>query len=198
MKSTPFEYKLSYRNWTLSAFVLCITLACSEEKMLPKPKAYLALTYDEASYINIDVDCPFSFEINVYSRLENPRNHRFCWTNIYYPKQKATVFITYVPVENNLNELLRDAQQLPLQHTIKADHIEASIYTNEANRTFGTFYEVEGDAASQAQFYLTDSIQHFLTGSIYFSARPNYDSLVPSAAYLKKDIRHLMESVTWK
>jgi gliding motility-associated lipoprotein GldD len=198
MTINPIKYHFNFLNWMPLILVFFVIIGCGEEETQPKPKAYLALTYDEASYINVDLDCPFSFEMNVHSRLQKPRSNRFCWTNLYYPKQKATVFITYVPVEGNLNELLRDAQQLPLQHTIKADHIEASIYTNKANRTFGTFYEVEGDAASQAQFYLTDSIQHFLTGSIYFSARPNYDSLVPAAAYLKKDIRHLMESVTWK
>ncbi len=171
---------------------------CSEEEIIPKPKSYLALTYDEAAYTEVSLDCPFSFEMNIHARLEKPRSKNFCWTNVFYPKQKAQVFITYAPIEGNLTELLRDAQQLPLQHTIKADHIEASEYTNEEKRTFGTFYEVEGDAASQAQFYLTDSINHFLTGSIYFSARPNYDSLVPVAAYLKNDIRHLMETVSWK
>jgi gliding motility-associated lipoprotein GldD len=85
-----------------------------------------------------------------------------------------------------------------LEHTIKADEIEGDTYLNEKHKTYGTFYEVTGNAASQAQFYLTDSVQHFLTGSIYFSVEPNYDSIVPAAAYLKKDIRHLMETVRWK
>ncbi len=186
-----------YNSWLLLLLISFVLGACADNNVQPKPKSYLALTYDEPTYIQAETDCPFTFEMNVHSRLEKPKNKRYCWANLYYPKQKATVFITYVAIENNLNELLRDAQQLPLQHTIKADHIEASIYTNEAKKTFGTFYEVEGDAASQAQFYLTDSTQHFLTGSIYFSARPNYDSLIPAATYLKKDIRHLMESVTW-
>jgi gliding motility-associated lipoprotein GldD len=60
------------------------------------------------------------------------------------------------------------------------------------------FYQVSGNAASQAQFYLTDSLNHFLTGSVYFEAQPNFDSILPAAAYLKNDIRHLMETVEWK
>jgi len=66
------------------------------------------------------------------------------------------------------------------------------------NNTSGNFYEVEGDAASQAQFYLTDSTSHFLTGAIYFEAKPNYDSILPAADYLKRDIRHLMETLKWE
>ena len=56
---------------------------------------------------------------------------------------------------------------------------------------------MKGDAASQAQFYLTDSVRHFLTGSIYFKTQPNFDSIVPAAAYLEKDIRRIMESLQW-
>jgi gliding motility-associated lipoprotein GldD len=60
------------------------------------------------------------------------------------------------------------------------------------------FYEVRGNAASQAQFYVTDSTSHFVTGSLYFYARPNYDSIYPAAVYLQKDIRSIMESLRWK
>ena len=59
-------------------------------------------------------------------------------------------------------------------------------------------YEVKGNVASLAQFYVTDSVNHFLTGSLYFYAKPNYDSILPAAHYLKKDIKHIMESLHWK
>ena len=117
--------------------------------------------------------------------------------DIEYPELRGTIFITYKPVTDNLQKLLVDAQRLPLQHTIKADEIEGDTYINDKHRTYGTFYEVKGDAASQAQFYLTDSVRHFLTGSIYFKTQPNFDSIVPAAAYLEKDIRRIMESLQW-
>jgi gliding motility-associated lipoprotein GldD len=60
------------------------------------------------------------------------------------------------------------------------------------------FYEVGGNAASQSQFYVTDSINHFITGSLYFYAKPNYDSILPAANYLQKDIKRIMESLEWK
>ena len=60
------------------------------------------------------------------------------------------------------------------------------------------FYEVGGNAASQSQFYVTDSMRHFLTGSLYFYAKPNYDSILPAAHYLQQDIKHIMETVQWQ
>ena len=48
------------------------------------------------------------------------------------------------------------------------------------------------------QFFLTDSTDHFLVGSLYFYTRPNYDSLMPAAQYVENDLMRLMESFEWK
>lgn len=176
--------------------VLLLGVGCKEDAR-PKPKAFLALEYPEPKYRSLDIGCPYTFEKNDLAEVSPSRNRVPCWINLEYESMDATVFLTYQPVKENLDSLLVDAQQLPLQHTIKADAIEGDIYTNPKHRTYGMLYEVEGDAASQAQFYLTDSIRHFITGSVYFNRKPNFDSIVPAADYLKKDIKHLMESLRW-
>jgi gliding motility-associated lipoprotein GldD len=173
-------------------------ISCGDE-VQPKPDAYLALEYPSAVYSDYpNENCPYSFEKNRIAVVTPSRVGNECWINLEYPDLKGTIFITYQPVQNNLDSLLTDAQKLPLRHTIKADAIEGSVYTNDFHRTYGMFYQVSGNAASQAQFYLTDSLNHFLTGSVYFEAQPNFDSILPAAAYLKNDIRHLMETVEWK
>lgn len=181
----------------LSLLFSFFLLAC-EDAAKPKPKAYLALEYPEPSYDKISSNCPYTFQVNRNTIVKPGKAGNPCWLDVEYPSMKGTIFITYQPVRNNLEKLLIDAQKLPLEHTIKADEIEGDTYINKKHKTYGTFYEVKGDAASQAQFYLTDSTDHFLTGSIYFRAKPNFDSIIPAAAYLKEDIRHLMETVEWK
>jgi gliding motility-associated lipoprotein GldD len=173
-----------------------LSLSC-EDEVQPRPKAFLALEYPEARYEELELNCPYRFNKNIYAVAKKPLGGKDCWLNLEYESLKGTIFISYQPVRNNLDSLLTDAQKLPLQHTIKADAIEGARYSNPANNTYGMFYEVSGDAASQAQFYLTDSTKHFLTGSIYFRAQPNFDSILPAAAYLKEDIKNLMESVQW-
>lgn len=59
-------------------------------------------------------------------------------------------------------------------------------------------YELTGPVASQCQFYVTDSSQHFLTGSLYFKVKPNYDSILPAVRYLQKDMIQLVQSLEWK
>jgi len=110
----------------------------------------------------------------------------------------ASIFIMYKKIDDILNKLLSDAQKLSYEHVVKADGIYEEQVENPDHRVYGMYYEVQGNAASQSQFYLTDSTGHFVTGSLYFYAKPNYDSILPAAAYLQNDIRELIKSLRWK
>lgn len=183
--------------------LLTITCFSCGNDPLPKPSAMLRLDYDTPQYKTVDVKLPFTFEKNdVADQIENIKLdgiNNISGVNINYPSMKGTVYLTYKTVnDTNLIALLRDAQALTQKHTLKADAIESVIYENPKQNVFGMFYEIGGNAASQSQFYVTDSISHFLTGSLYFYAKPNYDSILPAAAYLKNDIKHIMETVKWK
>ncbi|WP_299337530.1 gliding motility lipoprotein GldD [uncultured Psychroserpens sp.] len=177
-------------------------ISCGKDP-LPKPKAMLRLDYQKPEYTTVDIRLPFTFEKNtVADKISNIKLdgiNNAIGVNINYSEMKGTIYLTYKEVNsNNLDTLLRDAQNLTQKHTIKADEIEAIVYENPKQDVFGMFYEVGGNAASQSQFYVTDSTNHFLSGSLYFYAKPNYDSIYPAAVYLKNDIKHLMESIEWK
>jgi gliding motility-associated lipoprotein GldD len=88
--------------------------------------------------------------------------------------------LTYKPVNNNINVLLRDAQKLTYEHVIKADDILEQPYLNPAKKVYGMFYQVDN---ATSQFYATDSNE--VTGSVYFYAKPNFDSIMPAASYIK-------------
>lgn len=170
-------------------------LACQNEVKI-KPAAELRLEYPEPIYHWADLDCPFTFEINQNAQLISKPN---CDFNINYEQMKATLYMTYQKVtENNLDSLLRDAQKLAYDHTIKATSIPAYPFVNPESKVYGMFYMIDGNAATQAEFYVTDSIHHFLNGAVYFEAKPNYDSIYPAAEYLREDMRRLMESLRWK
>lgn len=168
-------------------------MACKEE-VLPKPKAELRLEYSAPETGKLETDY-FSFEYNERARVKtkNPSS-----LTLEYPEMKGEIFINYRKVDNNIEKLLSDAQKLSYEHSVKADGILEQPFVNEEHHVYGMFYEVSGDAASQAQFYATDSAEHFLTGSLYFLTRPNYDSIYPAAAYLQNDIRGIMETLRWK
>lgn len=175
--------------------VVVLAVSCGGEAV-PKPDAFLRLDYPMGTYVAYDGDCPFTFPYNSLAEIKDKGN---CNLVIEYPKMKATVFLTYKEIAgNNLNDLLRDAQKLTYEHVIKADGIKDDAFVNPENNVYGMFYQVGGDAATNAQFYVTDSVKHFLTGSMYFYAKPNYDSIMPATSYIKDDIRNMMEHIKWK
>ncbi|MFD0964442.1 gliding motility lipoprotein GldD [Pseudofulvibacter geojedonensis] len=178
--------------------VLLLGFVSCNEDVLPKPKGYLSLEYPKPMYAEMKSTCPYTFEKNIHAEIEAPKWKSYCGLNLNYPKLKGKIHITYSPINNNLKMLLRDAQNLTQEHTVKADGIVTIPYENKKQRAYGMVYDVEGDAASALQFYVTDSVNHFLSGSIHFHAKPNYDSILPASDYLKKDVKILMESLKWK
>jgi gliding motility-associated lipoprotein GldD len=175
-------------------------LGCGNDP-LPKPKAYLRLEYPKASYEKAILPLPFTFEKNTLaepiSSIKSSTSAR--GLDVKYQSLKATIYLTYKKVENNnLDALLRDAQNLTQKHTIKADEIISDFFENKEEQVYGMLYQIGGDVASQSQFYVTDSINHFVSGSLYFNAKPNYDSIYPASEYLKKDIKRIMETIHWQ
>ena len=182
------------RNKSLLFITIFILTSCKEE-ILPKPKGYLSLQYPAVSYQLEKVAKPYSFEVsNQAIIIEQPK----FWSKLKYPKLKASIEITYRPIENNLKELLIDSEKLVYKHAVKADNIVPQDFQNSEKRVFGSMHEISGNAASQIQFHLTDSTNHFIKGALYFYVKPNYDSIMPAVDYIKKDIIRLVETLEWE
>jgi gliding motility-associated lipoprotein GldD len=181
------------RNIFLLLFFF-LFLSCNDETQ-PKPKAYLSLTYPIKSYQKLTLERPYSFDVpkNI-TILDEPNN----WLKIKYPNLKAAIDITYRPVNKNLKELLTEAEKLVFKHTLKAEQIIPKDFENPKKRVFGSIYEITGNAASHVQFHVTDSTNNFIKGSLYFYAKPNYDSILPAVNYIKEDILRLVETLEWK
>ncbi len=156
----------------------------------------LRLEYPKAIYKTEETGCPYNFSMNENATMVKKNR---CGTNIYYSNMKATLYLTYQDIRNNnLDSLLQDAQKLAYDHTIKANSIPEQPFMNPDKNVYGMFYMINGNAATQAEFYVTDSINHFLNGALYFDAKPNFDSIYPAVIYLREDIRKLMETITWE
>ncbi len=175
-------------------FCLLAMVSC-DDTVLVKPSAKLRLDYPKPTYSQVEIACPYSFQINSDAKLSKRSD---CWINLSYGKLKATIFLTYRPVNNNLDSLLYDAQKLTYDHTVKANTILEQPRVDSINNVYGMLYMIDGNAATQSQFYATDNLNHFVTGSVYFDSKPNFDSLYPAVEYLREDVRRIMETIRWK
>jgi gliding motility-associated lipoprotein GldD len=66
------------------------------------------------------------------------------------------------------------------------------------NNIHGMYFTLTGNTATANQFFLTDSIKHFLRGALYFNATPNEDSISLVNNFLREDILHLINTLKWK
>ena len=178
-----------------SILLLFVFATSCKDEVLPKPASQLRLDYPVAKYASFSNHCPFEFEINEDAIIKEDKK---CGFSIHYPKMKATIYLNYKTVNKDINALLRDAQTLTYKHVIKADDILEQPYINPEKKVYGMFYRVGGNTATNSLFYATDSIKHFVVGSIYFYAKPNYDSIMPAASYVKDDMQRMMETIRWK
>lgn len=176
--------------------LILLLLASCKDDVIVKPSAMLRLEYPVQEYTIVDTECPYGFEKNKQSELILKDK---CWMNLDYPQMKATIYLTYRQVKDgNLDSLLYDAQKLTYDHTVKAETILEQPRVDSVNKVYGMFYMINGNAATQSQFYVTDSLNHFITGSLYFESKPKFDSLYPAVVYLREDIRRIMETVYWR
>jgi gliding motility-associated lipoprotein GldD len=194
--------KISGRNISKLALLLMIILAemACQRNYTPKPRGYLRIEFPDKEYTLYDSACPFQFEHPVYSRVIPDTDYYSepCWMNIEFPDFDGKIHISYKKVDGNLYEFIEDSRALVYKHTIRADAIKETVYSHPLVHVHGILYEIKGNAASNLQFYLTDSTKHFLRGSLYFNVQPDKDSLAPVIAYFKEDIIHLIESFEWK
>jgi gliding motility-associated lipoprotein GldD len=172
-----------------------------DENYTPKPRGYFRIDLPEKSYVKLDSVFPYRFEYPAYATITgdpfapNEKN----WINVNFPDFKAVLHISYEPVNNNLANFLDDAHTLVSKHIPKAEAIYDSLIYHPEKHVYGLAFKIEGmGTASPFQFYVTDSVKHYLRGALYFNLHPNNDSLAPVINFLEKDINHMISTLQWK
>lgn len=173
-------------------------MACNRVEE-PKPRGDVRIDLPEHRYDTLSIGRPFCLEVPVYAQVEQPEalasEGGF---NLVFPDFDATLYMTYKPVDGNLDRYLRDAQIMVQRAAREPSDVQVSAMSMPDRRAFGALYDIGGDAASAVQFVLTDSLQHFLRGALYFGHPVRRDSVEPVIRFLRQDIGHLMETVSWK
>lgn len=187
-----------------SVITLVIFSACNSD-YTPKPKGYFKIDFPQKQYrVFQQTGYPYSFEYPVYANVikdssffgeatENP-----WWINIDYPQFNGRVHISYKQVGlNKLDKLVNDAFTMTNKHNLKAYSIDDSLMVTP-NNVHGLFFKVGGNVATANQFFLTDSVTHFLRGALYFDATPNEDSLGIVNRFVLEDLKHMINTFKWK
>lgn len=200
-------------------FIFLLAVSCNSA-FTPKPKGYFKIDFPQRGYQTFsEPGFPYSFEYPVYATVTkeiDSSGQQPYWLNIEFKDFAGRIYVSYKSINGysvykvksgdvyrdslvkNSFEILRDeAFSLTYKHTIKASGIVDSFF-NPAKGYAGMYFYVEGNAATSKQFFISDSVKHFLRGALYFDATPNQDSLGVVSEFLDADVKHLINTLKWK
>lgn len=189
---------------TVSSLLL---MSCgSEDVANPKPRAYPKIDFPERTVDTFYSQyCPFTFNYMDYGSVERRKSYfnedpiHPCWFDMNIEPFDGRLHFSYVPIESNehFDKLVADAFKLSGKHNVKANYIDEMKFKNE-NNVSGMVFDLQGPVASPFQFYVTDSIKHFLRASLYLNTQARPDSLAPIYTFLKEDITLILNTLEWK
>lgn len=186
------------RKYNTIGLLALLVVACTPEPT-PKPRGYFRIDLPEQAYRNWTDSSTLATEIPVYAKVGiRDRKDEARWFDVRFRDQRATVHLTWSPVNGNLQALIEDAHLFKRTHQAKAARIRSERLLNDSARVYGNLFEIDGNVASPVVFYVTDSTTNFLYGALYFDVRPNADSLAPVVTRLRADLRHMLATLRWK
>lgn len=178
-----------------------VMMSCGEKNFNPKPKGYNRIDLAPAKYQMLADSFPFQLEYSTQATILKDSSwiaERY-WFDLHYEELGANIQVTYKPVNNNrqtLEEYLSDSYRLTSEHRVKAYAIDESIITLNSGIK-ATVMELSGEVPTQFQFHVTDSTDHFLRCALYFKTATQNDSLRPVINYVKMDMLHMLNTLSW-
>jgi gliding motility-associated lipoprotein GldD len=191
----------------ITMFITGISLqACNSDYSTGKKKGYFKIDFPEKKYQVFDKSgYPYTFEYPVYAIVT--KDSTFFedkagdwWINIDVPQFDGRIYVSYKAIggASKFDSLVNDGFKMAYkQHVdVSTGIVEDRILT--PNNVEGIYFSLGGNTATSNQFFLTDSVKHFLRGALYFNASPNADSLGIVNDFLKKDLQHLINTLKWR
>jgi gliding motility-associated lipoprotein GldD len=189
--------------YILSLLLIACLCGCKDNnESTPKRVGYFRISLPERNYRSYTGESPFVFEYPQYAKVlrDSGAGSNSFWLNLVFPRFKCNLYMSYLNLtkDTNLGAYLEECRKFVVEHEVKASAINERTVENSKDRIYGMIFDIEGNAASNMQFYLTDSTRNFVRGALYFYAVPNKDSLEPVLNFVKEDINHLIETFRWK
>lgn len=208
-----------------AALIIATAFFCAcNSTYTSKKKGYFKIDLPQKKYVVFDEPgMPYSFEYPVYAKIikdstyfdANPEND--FWRNIDFPEFDAKIFLSYKQIGgkalykvkkadgtykdslglNEYDKMINDAFNLTNKNDDIATSKKDSLFKTAAGIS-GLLFKLGGNAATQRQFFMTDTSKNFIRGALYFYATPNADSVKPVVDFLQEDIDHLINSFHWK
>lgn len=179
------------------ASVVLFMTSC-QEKATPRPDGYFRIEPYSESYTPHTMGV-ISLLINDSAQCvvaPNVARSEVQWLNVVYPRYRATIYLSYIPLNNDIERLMSESIDLVYRQNVITEQVEAIAYENADQGVYATLYSLSPESATPLQFIATDSVRYLLRGALYFDAPVKTDSVAPSLQYVETDIMQMIESIT--
>ena len=180
--------------------LVAIFITCGNPP-IPKPEGYFRISLPDESFRSVKITCGLGLDKPENATVEivnSEKSGDACWFNLNFKDLNARLHCTQVEVNDNLINLMEDAQEMVFSHDMKANGISRIRVSEPEKNLNGVLYHIGGPVATPVQFFVTDSSNYFLRGSLYFNHKPNSDSTAPVVRRMLSDIEHIMRSISWE
>ncbi|MFT6747749.1 MAG: gliding motility-associated lipoprotein GldD [Glaciecola sp.] len=180
--------------------LIVVAMSCDNEVVQPKPSGYYRIDLPTPEYNLWSAACPFEFKLSKHaSMIRSKKNKSNCYFDLEYPQFNATIYLSYLPVKNNLKSLIDQEYSMREKHNSFSNGGDERLYRDQESKVSAMLFDMKGvKAATPLQFFVTDSVNHFFRGALYFYNAPNNDSLAPVINYIRQDIDTLVATFKWR
>jgi gliding motility-associated lipoprotein GldD len=200
ISSKTKQFLLSPFSFFPFSFLLFSLLWACTPDYSPKPTGYFYIDIAEHKYKTLTDFPKFEFDISTQIKvIKTTDTIKEQWFNLAYPSLNAQIYCSYIPITKNIFEQVSEENRKFVdKQVLKSGSIREQVFENPEQKVYGLVYTIKGNVPSPVQFVLTDSVNSFFRGALYFNDTTNQDSIAPVLEYINEDIQVIIESFRWK
>ena len=182
----------------IANMAILLSHCATSDFVIPKPKAYFKIEPYDTVYKQFD-KLPLTLMVNDSDKCslvkDSTKDNGSEWINIYYPRYKATLFCSYLPItkeslqkhiDNRMQRIILNAgQEIPRN----------IVFQDTIRKMSASVYFTSSESISPLQFIATDSTSYLFSGALYFNDKVKGDSISPVIDYITDDVMHMLQTI---
>ncbi len=178
------------------AAALLSACASRQDAPVPRPTAYPRVSDPGAVYVAVD-SLPVLFEVNSTAEVERPRAD---WLDIRYPDWHVTIHVSLTAVDPAEFERALDNRMQRIHLNVASLAVTEELELDSPE--FTSVLLSSPDARSTPlQFIAVGDSTMIVSGVAFFenvAPEASVDSLAPMVRYLRRDLTHALENLSYR
>ena len=184
--------------WVIAIVFSVFFCKCSNDNntITPRRKSYPRITTHDSIFTPI-TNGELKFEISTTATisLDSVNDSKSRWLNTFYKPYNTTIYYTFTPIKDNLEEVINNRTQRISLNT--GSYTSELIELTNVNGFKSQLIITPESQVTPLQFLSTDGKDWVISGALYINQAPNSnpDSIKPILNVLKRDMIHTLKTI---